>query len=413
MDFTFKNIAPYIGFFASFFAIKDIAIHQAKNVINFFKDNETDVFNFYDSIYKGEFNLGETVSVAGFLLNYGQICKPYSYINSVWRPSYSKSMVEHNFKHRGTEHELKSNEILFERNPIIVPAQRIPQINNISYGFLYDERFTGFIRSNFPENIKNTGEMLVKDKYCNPILVVYDKSDYPNIVNNYIYIKKARIIKGQEQVSEYIKQLVDLDESVGLSNIYRPMKLDNDIVCISLLEDNTKVKIVESAINKLGDDFKIPLFAEGTYNLLYDMPLETVTSIISQVAPNDMKYYGQLPSLRDETDNAVSFLSVNKTNITYREPGTIGFYSEVNYFNEEKFIEDFMDYNRLINNFSIDFKNFSHKNYGIKEKFNLTFIYDYSYKNMFKSKYVDTGFNYVKEKEKIHEMYGYEINMLI
>ncbi|MEJ8555327.1 hypothetical protein [Tepidibacter sp. Z1-5] len=411
--FDYNNISSYIGFWGSIFTIADIAIREAKKSIKSYKVNEIDVFDFFDSVLKKELNLGDTVSVEGFFLNYGQINKPYTYINSVWRPSDQKTMDHFNLKHKSTRHQLREKEILFERNPIIVPAQRIPEINNISYGFLYDERFTGFIRNNMPDNIEKTGNVLVKDEFCNPILVIYDNHTYPYIVNKYLYIKKAKIIRGPELVNNYLKDLVDPKEDIGLSNIYRPLKFDNDIICISLLNEDTDVKIIEDAKIKLGNDFKIPLFAEGTYNLLYDKSLDTIIDIIGTLAPNDMKYLNQLPSFRDEIDKAVSFMSVNQTNITFREPGTIGFYSEVSYFDQQQFEKDFMDYNQLIKNFSIDFKNFSQKNYGIKEKFNMTFIYDYTYKNMFKSKYIDTSFKYVKEQEKIYDKYANEINKLI
>lgn len=412
MKFDFNNIAPYIGFFASLFSLGEIAINKAKRGVKCFKDNPTDVANFYDSLENGEFNLGETISVNGLFLNYGQINKPYTYINSVWRPSDIQSMKDHNTIHKGTEHELKNGEILFERNPIIVPAQRIPDSNNISYGFLYDERFTGFIRNNMPEQIKNSGEMLVKDRFCNPILVVYDKSMYPDIIDGFISLKRAKIIRGPEIVSDYVKSLLNANEGIGISNIYRPLKFGNDIICISLLESDTKVIKVKPASDLLGHDFKIPLFTEGTYNLLYDKPFITVAKIISELAPASMKYIGQLPSFRDEMDNAVSFLSMNNTNIIYREPGTIGFYSEMSYFDDEKFNKEFMDYNTLIKNFTIDFKSFSNRNFGVKEKFNMTFIFDYAYKNLFKSSHINTDFRYVRESDKILDMYKNDIDRL-
>lgn len=412
MNFDFNNIAQYFGHFAMFYGLTEIARNAVVALKKYSKDNPTDVMNFYDSVINNEFKVGETITVEGYFMKFGQIVKPYTYINSVWNPTNEEDIKDHNVKHKGTEHELKPGEVLFERSPITMPGQMIPSYNDISFGFLYDERFTKYIKNDTPENIKITGREAVEDKSAYPILVIYDKKSYPAIINNYIRIRKGRIVKGSSRLDDYVKSMMDFDGLTATSNIYRPYQLENEILCISLLDNDVKVDVIDSCINRLGEDFRLPIFSEGTYDILYGMNNQEVSEVINSVSPNDMKYMGRLQSLRDDIDSGMSFLSMNGINITYRNPGTIGFYTEVEYFNEDEYQRRLRNYISLVKNFSIDFKNFSSSNFGTKERYNLTFLYDYSIKNLFSSTYINTDFSGVREIEKLRQEYSEEVDNL-
>ncbi len=412
MNFNFNNIALYLGHFATFYALIEIVKNAVVAIKKNSKDNFSDVMNFYDSVKNNEFKVGETVTVEGYFMKFGQIVKPYTYVNSVWKPTSERNVRHHNEKHKGTQHELKPGEVLFERTPITMPGQMIPSYNEISFGFLYDERFTKYIKNDTPDNIVITGQELVADKYAYPILVIYNKNTYPDIINNFIRIRKGRIVKGSSALDDYVKSMIDFDGTIATSNIYRPYQLDNEILCVSLLDNDAMVDIIDLCINRLGEDFRLPIFSEGTYDILYGMNQQEVSEVISLVSPNDMKYMGRLQSLRDNIDTGMSFLSMNGINITYRNPGTIGFYTEVEYFNEDIYLQNLRSYITLVKNFSIDFKNFSASNFGSKEKYNLTFLYDYSIKNLFQSTYINTDFSGVREIEKLRQEYSEELKNL-
>lgn len=412
MGFNFGNIGPYVGYFVTYFAAIDIVKQQIKKGLKSYKNAEIDVFGFYNSVLNEELKLGDTISATGFLMEHAQLFKPYSYINSVWKPTSEDEMVDFNIKYKGTNHELRQNELLFERNQIIVPVQKIPVLGNVHIAFLYDERFRSFNTSNNPDTIVQTGKSVIKDKYSDPIMVVYDKNRHPNILKNYVHIKNAKVIRGAEVINRYFKEIININDTFSsISNIYRPLKMGNDIICVSLLEDESRVEIIESGSEILGDEFKVPFFIEGTFNSLYSQTREKSIKVIEKMAPNDMKYYNHLPSLHDEIDEAISFISTSGINITFREPGTIGFYSELKYFNTDEYEKKIFEVSGVVNNFAIDYKNFARKEFGVKDKFNVTFMYDYSYRNLFKSKVTDTSFSNVMENEKIFNEFSDNINV--
>lgn len=411
MNFDFNNIAPYISYMLNFYSIIEISKKVTDKAKKEYQDKEIDVYGFVEMISNEDLIIGNTVSVTGFMLDYAQIVQPYTYVNSVWKPSSKSEADDFNIIHKGTIHELKKEEILFQRNQILLPVQSMPSQNNISIGFLYDERFTTFLYSNNPEKIKAGEEPYVKGKYSDPILVLYDKNKHSNIINKYLYIKKAKVIFGNDDVNEYIK--TKTTQELCLSNIYRPIELKNEIVCLSLLNDECKIEIIEGASRKLGEDFSFPIYVEGTFNSLYNIKSTEVIKLIESIAPDSMKYKDALPSLRDEMDNAVSFISTSNINITYREPGTIGFYTISELFNKSESMKTIDDLATTINNFAIDYKNISKKQFGVKDYFNLTFIYDYRYKNLFSTKNVDISFNNVKESEKIKKIFKSELEKFI
>lgn len=124
---------------------------------------------FFDELCKENIFIGDYITSEGFLLSYGQVFKPKTLIESVWGPTSAEELKNFNEIHKGTEHEVKSEEILFQKRDMFLPVQKINQYQNIGCAFLYDSRFTGFLNSNNIENINN-GDY----KYSKPILVLYD-----------------------------------------------------------------------------------------------------------------------------------------------------------------------------------------------------------------------------------------------
>ncbi|MBU3176498.1 hypothetical protein KPL47_08940 [Clostridium estertheticum] len=390
-----KEMLPYISFLGAFYTIMKYGAKTSRSVIDKWKVQEIDLGDIFDEITRGSLNTNTYISTEGFLLKYGQIFKPYSYLNSVWSPTTDKDVKEINNKN--PLHQCKKEDLLFERERLWLPTQVIPHLSNIGCAFIYDSRFNGFT-CNKDLSKSNNNNLLVEDnKYAKPILVLYDLKKHSQYINKKVSIK-GKIIEVPSDISSLLNILPDNDIWEICSNFYRPKNESDNMICLSLLEDSSKIDFVDNyELYQNFDKLSIPLFVETKLDKLKNLNDETTKQLINSILPNTAAkinplFENQILALHDEGEDAISFPSTNKIHVTYKNPGIVGFYTTTSLVDTEKYSSDLDDLSRYINNFAIDYKNLSKKHFGKSDKLNVTFLFDYNKKDLFRSRNSNISF---------------------
>jgi len=371
---------------------------NAKSINGFVKDIFTehvrDVNEIFDEVINEKRNIGDFISLEGYLLKYGQVFKPYTNINSVWKPASEKdvSLIQ-------TKNNISANKMdfYFERNRTYLPAQYINPLNNIGCAFVYDSRFKGFAR-NKDLSLNKHAELVIEDnKYAKPMLVLYDTTKHLKYLNKKVCLK-GKICKVPQEIAESLNITYDDNIREICSNFYRPYNENVNMICLSLLDDKSKISFAdERSLYDNFEDLNIPIFLEAELTSFQNLEDKVAIEMIDHIIPNSVGRKLQMNinplTLRDEIDKAVSFPTTDEIQIIYRNPGAIGFYTTASLIDNEKYAKSLYDLSRYINNFSVDYKNLTKKNFGKKEKLNINFLFDYDKKDLFNSKYIQFRFD--------------------
>lgn len=232
------------------------------------------------------------------------------------------------------------------------------------------------------------------------MLVLYDTNLHTQYLNHKIEVKGKLCIVPTEIAKNLELTYNDTMRDI-CKNFYRPFNESNNLICISLLQEKSKIKCKSGLdISECMSNIELPIFMEAKIEQI--MRKEIPEKIIESFLPNTYgKYLGLgacMPALRQEGYKAITFPSTNNINVAYRN-GNIGFYMNTSLTDREKYAQDLEQYVQFINNFAIDYKNFCKKELGKAEKMEITFISDDTKRNLFSGKYSACMFDEEKFKD--------------
>lgn len=375
-----KEYVPFLSNIGTFFKILKyypvLARKINSSVSDFEEDNDLNINEVYGKLEEGGINIGSNIYTSGYLLSYGQVFMPYTYTNGLFSPASQEEVDDFNKKHKGTIHELPKGELLFQKKEFIVPTKKLNPYNNIGCAFLYDEKFDGF----YSEKKKSL--------HAKPMLVLYDINRHTRYLNHKIEVKGKVCIVPTEIAQNLNLTYNDTMRDI-CTNFYRPFNESNNLICISLLHEDSMVKCKNgSDIRECMSDIELPIFIEAKIDQI--IRKEIPEKVIESFLPNTYgKYLGigkYIPALQPEGCNAITFPSTNNINVAYRN-GNIGFYMNTSLTNQRKYAQDLEQYVRYVNNFAIDYKNFCKNEFGKTGKMEISFISDDAKRNLFSEKY--------------------------
>lgn len=387
-----KEYTPFFSNIGTFLKILKyvprLAGKISSSMSDFEEDNDLNINEVYEKLEEGGINIGSNIYTSGYFLPYGQVFMPYTYTNGLFSPASQEEVDDFNKKHKGTVHELSKGEILFQKKDFIIPTKKLNPYNNIGCAFLYDEKFDGF----YSEEKKSL--------YSKPMLVLYDTNLHTQYLNHKIEVKGKLCIVPTEIAKNLELTYNDTMRDI-CKNFYRPFNESNNLICISLLQEKSKIKCKSGLdISECMSNIELPIFMEAKIEQI--MRKEIPEKIIESFLPNTYgKYWGLgacMPALRQEGYKAITFPSTNNINVAYRN-GNIGFYMNTSLTDREKYAQDLKQYVQFINNFAIDYKNFCKKELGKAEKMEITFISDDTKRNLFSGKYSACMFDEEKFKD--------------
>lgn len=371
--------------------IKNYSLKIIENYCSYSRDiNE--VFN---EVEQGNRNIGDYVTLEGYLLKYGQVFKPYTHVDGVWGPTSPEELKKFNSIHRGTEHEVRNGEILFEKRDFILPVQKLNNYSNIGCAFIYDTRFKGFTSD-------------VSDKFSRPLLVIYDTKMHSKYLNKKV-ILKGRIIEVPLAVCKDLNGIYDDNIRKICSNFYRPYNEDINMICISLIDEKIKIDYSNNYMLKDNfDKFDIPLFIEGDLKKIHKIDSKRAVETINHIMPNTYDKYLNIRrnypfSLQGEGEEGITIATIDDIQVTYRDKGKIGFYTTTSLIERGEYGKDLDGFLRYIQNFSIDYRNFCVKEFKEKDSLDISFMFDPTKRNLFKSKAIKSNFDNFEDMNKKHE----------
>lgn len=407
MDLT--KILPYFNSIGTFLTIMKNSDKIRGGIKDFFIEHERDVNEIFDEIIQEKRNIGDFISLEGYLLKYGQVFKPYTNANSIWTPGTEKDLIE--IKNKNGELPNKNTmDFLYENKSMYMPVQCINPFNNIGCAFIYDPRFSGFALNRNISLDKCVELPVADDKYSRPMLVLYDTAKHSQYINKKVCLK-GKLCEVPKNIAESLNGIFDDNIREICSNFYRPFNENVNMICLSLLDENSKISFSsKSLLYENFEELNLPIFVEAKIDNLNGLKDKEATDIISKIIPNSLNrklpINKKLPTLlRSEYDETFSILTTDEIQVVYRNPGTIGFYMVTSLINKEKYEDSLNALTRYINNFSIDYKNLSKKNFGKEENLDINFLFDYNKKSLFNSKYIEFGFNSKSEDINTDEIF--------
>jgi len=396
-----KEYLPYITSLGFFYNILKFGPGVARSFVDKCKVREFDIGDIFDELTEGTLHANSYITTEGYLLKYGQVFKPYTHLNSGWNVSKEKDIIAQLNK-KNPLHKGNKSDLVFERERLLMPTQVIPHLGEIGCAFIYDSRFSGFVSNKDLSKSSNTDLLIENNKYTKPILVLYDLKKHSQYINKKMSLK-GKIIEMPQEIFSLLNIENDDDIREICSNFYRPKNENNNVICLSLLEENSKVNFgFNYNLDQNFDELSIPLFVETKLDKFRNLESEEASQLIYEMLPNTVHKLN--PSfgekawlLHDEGEDASSFPSTNKINVMYKDPGTVGFYTTTSLVDSEKYSKDLDELSTYINNFSIDYKNLSKKHFGEKDKLDITFLFDYNKKELFKSR--DSNISFSDDKQ--------------
>ncbi|MFR2526058.1 MAG: hypothetical protein ACLS9F_00010 [Clostridium paraputrificum] len=386
---------PYIEAVGVFLnGMKYIKKYSLKIIDNYCSYSR-DINEVFNEVEQGNRNIGDYVTIEGYLLKYGQVFNPYTYVNGVWGPTSPEEVEEFNLIHKGTEHELRNGEILFGKRDFILPVQKLNNYSNIGCAFIYDTRFKGFSTD-------------VNDKFSMPILVIYDINKHGKYLNKKVIIK-GKIMEVPLDICKDLNGIYDDNIRKICSNFYRPYNEDINMICISLIGEKVKIDYSNNyMLTDNFDNFDIPLFIEGDLKKFYDMDNKRVVETINHIMPNTYDKYLKTGinfplSLHGEGDKGITIPTTDDIQVTYKDKGKIGFYTKTSLIERDKYGKNLDEFLRYIQNFSIDYRNFCAKEFKEKDSLDISFMFDSTKRNLFKSKAIKSKFDNFEDINKKHE----------
>ena len=272
---------------------------------------------------------------------------------------------------------------MFHKKEVIIPTKKINPFNNVGCAFLYDEKFNGFY---YKENRNSI--------YAKPVLVLYDVNKHMQYLNRKVEIK-GKLCLVPEEIAQSLNLTYNDTVRDICKNFYRPFNETNNLICISLLQEDSKIRYLSNPnIEDNGLDIVLPVFVEAKIDgVLSD---ESPEKVIGSMLPNTYdKYLGvnvDMPFFKTEKYDASSPASTDNINVLYRN-GNIGFYMNTSLTDRQRYEKDLEQYVRYVNNFAIDYKNFCQKEFGRKNRMEITFISDDTKRNLFAGKYTNSIFS--------------------
>ncbi len=382
-----KEFLPYLKSIGTFLSIMKFIPKGINHIKEKMSVHEYDINEIFDEINKDKLSINDYISTEGYLLKYGQVFKPYTYTNSVWGPTTKEEIRDIENKNHITKDKSRED-FYFTRQRMYLPIQTLNHFDNIGCAFLYDYKFSGFIMGkDLSKGV--TSELSIEiDKYAKPILVLYDISKHSKFLNNKVNIK-GKVVIIPNSIAASLNGIYDDNIRAICSNFYRPYNENINMICISLLDDKTNIHLARKS--SLCDNFlklEMPIFLEAKLSNFSNINNDSTIEMLNKIIPNtiDKKLKGAINNpytLRDENDPVVSFPSFDENHFTYNSPDRVGFYTTTSLLDNEMYIKSLENLTRIVNNFSIDYKNLSKKNFGKEDKLSICFLYDYTKMNIF------------------------------
>lgn len=377
-----KTIEPYIKAYGTYSSTMLIGKKLISSAFNFVKNvvrrTHFDIDEIFDEIEREDISVGDVIETSGIILKYGQVFKPYTHVNAM----FSNCTI-------GEEKEVYRNGKKMIRNTIAMtskafqpPIQKIPPYNDIGCAFIYDYRFTGFNHQLNKEREEQKDKPLIIDKYSKPILVLYDTAKQERYLNKEVLIK-GRIINLPKSLVQNLNGIFDNSIRDICSNFFRPFNENINFICISLLDSECSINEV-SKIDM--SSIKAPLYVETQAEGLSKLEKLEAQKLIQTILPNlPQKLDPHFPlTVGTFNDNiGTPFLSINNINVVYRQPETIGFYTDTFLYDEDSYAQTLEQLSTFICNFAIDYRNIAKKIIGTKLNIDLNFLFDYEKQYLF------------------------------
>lgn len=162
--------------------------------------------------------------------------------------------------------ELREDELLLKRRRLYVQTQVIPTFSNTGCAFMFDSRFSGFI-INKDLTKPSTQDLLIdENQYAMPIVVLYDIKKHSQYINKKVHVK-GTVIEVPGYIADSLNITYDNDISNICSNFYRPNNENINMICLSLLDDTSKIQF-DSNLEQNFEELSIPLFVEAKLDSL-------------------------------------------------------------------------------------------------------------------------------------------------
>lgn len=377
-----KTLLPYLKLYAGYHgiltAINPILKTIKKNIIT----KSLDVSEIMSSLNEGAIEYGSLLKLNGYMMEYSQLYKPYTHVNGRLKE----------FDNRESKMSFENGKLVrresgvFTYDLIQPPIQKIPRLDGVGVAFLYDTRFKGYNHEQNKDQETASKEPLIIDKYSRPIMLLYDPSESQKCLNKEVEVV-ASVIKMPEVLSAQISSVFDENIKQICSNYINVYSNNFDFICLSTLEEGTKIRsFIE---DKKITDLDTPLYLECEMPSIVNMSGQNeVNDFLFPILPNLPKEKNQnnpfmISSFNNVGDDGVAYTSTNNITVVFREPNIIGFYSTTKLFNPEIYEYDLRYFSTFVNNFSIDYRNRVKKVFSVKEQLELNFIYDYSKQRLF------------------------------
>lgn len=349
-----------------------------KSIKNHITIRYYDIEEIYTNVKDGNLNIGDVIETNGILLEYAQIFSPYTHVSTMF--GKCEKVGEKEITKNGKSYiEGKMKLVTSAFQP---PVQKIPSYDDLGYAFLYDSRFRGF------EHVFDSENNITVNEYSKPILVIYDRNKYNKQLNKEALIR-GRII---ELPLSYVSNLGVQDETIReiCGNFIDLYNENKNFICLSIIDGETSVKYA-SDVDFL-PEISVPLYIEcelEKFSSLYNGDNSKASDFISNIIPFlPQKIDSHFPAKVITTPKNIGtpFVSTEDIFTVFREPNVLGFYTTAKVFQLDEYKEKLKIYSNTVNNFAIDYKNFSRKNFGVKDKLCLNFLFDYSKQFLFDSR---------------------------
>ena len=349
-----------------------------KSIKNHITIRYYDIEEIYTNVKDGNLNIGDVIETNGILLEYAQIFSPYTHVSTMF--GKCEKVGEKEITKNGKSYiEGKMKLVTSAFQP---PVQKIPSYDDLGYAFLYDSRFRGF------EHVFDSENNITVNEYSKPILVIYDRNKYNKQLNKEALIR-GRII---ELPLSYVSNLGVQDETIReiCGNFIDLYNENKNFICLSIIDGETSVKYA-SDVDFL-PEISVPLYIEcelEKFSSLYNGDNSKASDFISDIIPFlPQRIDPHFPAKVITTPKNIGtpFVSTEDIFTVFREPNVLGFYTTAKVFQLDEYKEKLKIYSNTVNNFAIDYKNFSRKNFGVKDKLCLNFLFDYSKQFLFDSR---------------------------
>lgn len=330
----------------------------------------------------GSIPLGTKISCSGFLTKYSQTLLPMSYLRHVACNAKEK-VVSRSIE---SNHIREQRELTFTTAPLQIPVHIIPSLQNTRMCFLYPENFSTFI---YPINDKsdNPSERneIIVPKEAKPIPVLISGSKHEKYIDKFVDIE-ARLISMPADFSKSLQALYNDVLFECSSSFFDPFG-QSTFICLSLLDVEENC-IAEIKRNKPAATAQV--FAEVHVENLETYP-DVARQIIEASIPDlisdgikIVKFAGQ---------EADPYLTKGDIRFVYKEPNIVGFYKQIEIFDQRLYRSSIEDFQKYSQRFSRKMQDTSLKNIGKRLKTYTDFVFDPTKAGLFDERGVLSNYN--------------------